>query len=127
MKIFSLSLVVVVSLSSLTGLALSVDIHTDIPLVINEFMASNSSIARDPQGQYDDWIEIYNDGTSTIDVSGMYLTDDLDNPTRWQFPVSTTIPARGYIIVWADGDTADRGLLGSARPPAAARDRGALP
>ncbi|RPJ27294.1 MAG: hypothetical protein EHM35_14305, partial [Planctomycetaceae bacterium] len=30
------------------------------PLFINEVMAANSSIATDPQGQYDDWIEIYN-------------------------------------------------------------------
>ncbi|NQT03753.1 MAG: lamin tail domain-containing protein [Planctomycetes bacterium] len=110
MKILSLSLVMMVSLSVLTDLALSADNHTGIPLVINELMASNSSIIQDPQGQYDDWIEIYNDDPSPIDVSGMYLTDDLDNPTKWQFPASTTIPAGGYILVWADGDTTDPGL-----------------
>ena len=88
-----------VSLSGLTDLALSADNQTVITLVINELMASNSSIIQDPQGQYDDWIEIYNDDSSPIDVSGMYLTDDLDNPTKWQFPASTTIPAGGYILV----------------------------
>jgi hypothetical protein len=110
MKILSLSLVMMVSLSGLTDLALSTDNHTGIPLVINELMASNSGIIQDPQGQYDDWIEIYNDDSSPLDVSGMYLTDDLENPAKWQFPASTTIPAGDYIIVWADGDTTDRGL-----------------
>ena len=81
-----------------------------VSLVINELMASNSRSARDPQGQYDDWIEIYNDGTSPVNVSGMYLTDDYNNPTKWQFPASTTIPAGDYILIWADGDTTDRGL-----------------
>ena len=86
----------------------------EIPLVINELMASNDTIIRDPQGQYDDWIEIYNYGTDAIDLGGMYLTDNLSAPTKWQFPANnstlTTIPAGGYLLVWADNDTADYGL-----------------
>jgi len=54
------------------------------PLVINEFMASNSKCCMDPQGEYDDWIEIYNSGTYTINVDGMYLTDNLTTPTKWR-------------------------------------------
>jgi hypothetical protein len=113
MKILSLSLVMVVSLSGLPDIALSANNQTDIPLVINELMASNSSTVQDPQGQYDDWIEIYNNDSSPIDIGGMYLTDDLDNPTKWQFPASITIPASDYILVWADDDTIDRGLHAS--------------
>jgi hypothetical protein len=85
-----------------------------ISLVINELMASNSSTIQDPQGQYDDWIEIYNFGSSAINVGGMYLTDDLSSPTKWQFPINnpsaTTIPARGFLLIWADSDTSDSGL-----------------
>jgi len=70
-----------------------------IPLVINEFMASNNSYTRDPQGQCDDWIEIYNYGTDAIDIAGMYLTDNLSVPTKWRIPsgnpATTTIPAGG--------------------------------
>ena len=46
-------------------------------LKINEFLAANDTVNQDPQGDYDDWIEIYNSGNSQIDMSGMYLTDDL--------------------------------------------------
>ena len=84
------------------------------PLVINELMASNSKCCMDPQGEYDDWIEIYNMGTSAINVSGMYLTDNLSAPTKWRIHSNsrggTTIPPGGYLVVWADDDTADAGL-----------------
>jgi len=85
-----------------------------VPLVINEFMASNNNSAQDPQGQYDDWIEIYNYGTDAIDISGMYLTDNLSAPTKWRIQSnsrgSTIIPAGGYLLIWADNDTAEAGL-----------------
>ncbi|NQT02434.1 MAG: lamin tail domain-containing protein, partial [Planctomycetes bacterium] len=85
-----------------------------LPLVINEFLASNSSSAQDPQGQYDDWIEIYNYGSVAIDIGGFYLTDDLSAPARWRIPggipALTTIPPHGYLLIWADNDTAYSGL-----------------
>ena len=55
-------------------------------LKINEFLAANDTINQDPQGEYDDWIELYNSSTETIDLSGYYLTDDLDDLTQWSFP-----------------------------------------
>lgn len=87
------------------------------PLFINEVMAANSSVMSDPQGQYDDWIEIYNAGGQPIDIGGMYLTDDLSDPTRWRIPTgkpaATTIAAGGFLVIWADGDTADAVLHAS--------------
>ncbi len=50
--------------------------QSGISLVINEFAASNSYYVQDPQGEYDDWIEIYNVGHEAIDVSGMYPVID---------------------------------------------------
>jgi len=89
-------------------------LNTDTPLVINEFMASNNSSAQDPQGQYDDWIEIHNYGPDAIDIGGFYLTDDLSNPTKWRIldgiPILTTIAPNGYLLVWADNDTEYSGL-----------------
>ncbi len=82
-----------------------------IPLVINEFMASNNSESdiNDPYGDYDDWLEIYNFGDIALDIGGMYLTDDLDDPTKWQipegYPAETNVPADGFILFWADGET----------------------
>jgi len=88
--------------------------HVGIPLVINEFMASNDDTIRDPQGHYDDWIEIYNSGTGSIDIGGMFLTDNLSVPTKWQipenYPALTNIPAGGYLLIWADEDIGDFGL-----------------
>ncbi len=77
-------------------------------VVVNEVMASNTATIRDAQFEYDDWIELYNAGDVPVDLAGMYLTDDADEPTQWQFPsgdpAATTIAAGGYLVVWADGD-----------------------
>ena len=75
-------------------------------VVINELMASNSTIL-DPQGDADDWIELKNTGPTALDLSGMYLSDDRANPLKWQFPAGTTIAAGGYLLIWADNDEGD--------------------
>jgi len=108
MKILLLTLVLTISF---TGSSVA---EFSLSLAINEFMASNSSFIRDPQGQYDDWIEIYNAGGDAIDIAGCYLTDDLNRPTMWRIPddnpAATTIRAHGYLLIWADNDTGDAGL-----------------
>jgi len=86
----------------------------NVPVVINEILAANSRSIRDPEGEYDDWIELHNLGDAAVDLGGMYLTDDLTAPAKWQIPTGspavTTIAAHGYFLIWADGDTADPGL-----------------
>jgi hypothetical protein len=88
-----------------------------VPLVINELLAANGGFSRDPQGQSDDWVEIYNAGSQMIDMAGMYLTDDLAVPGKWKVPTNapqlTKVAAKGYLIIWLDGDTADSGLHAS--------------
>jgi hypothetical protein len=60
-------------------------------LFINEFMAENDTTIPDPHGSgYPDWIELYNAGGSTVDLGGMYLTDDMNDPTEWMIPVGIT-------------------------------------
>lgn len=83
--------------------------HTAPLLFINEFMASNDTTIADPQGEFDDWIEIYNGDVETVDLNGMYLSDDLSEPTQWAFP-DTSLEAGGFLLVWADGDVGDAGL-----------------
>jgi hypothetical protein len=77
-------------------------------VVINEFMASNNETYADGFGEFDDWIELYNTTDERIDLGGMFLTDDLDNPTKYQIPKRTdkwtTIAPKGYALYWADGD-----------------------
>ncbi|MHC4889962.1 MAG: LamG-like jellyroll fold domain-containing protein, partial [Planctomycetota bacterium] len=83
------------------------------PLVINEFMASNSSGSdiNDPQGDHDDWLEIYNTGNVAVDIGGMYITDNLSNPTKCRIPDDspndTTISPYGHLVIWADEDSED--------------------
>jgi hypothetical protein len=77
------------------------------PVVINELMARNNTTIADPQGDYDDWIELFNTTEATIDLSGMYLSDNLENPLKWQFPESTSIGPGDYLIIWADEDGQD--------------------
>ncbi|HNA64862.1 MAG TPA: CotH kinase family protein [Saprospiraceae bacterium] len=78
-------------------------------LLINEAMSSNSSYATDPQGDFDDWIEIYNPGDDKIALSGLYLSDNSGNKLKWGFP-DTSIGRQSYLVVWADEDGSDPGL-----------------
>jgi Lamin Tail Domain len=74
-------------------------------LFINEFMASSTTCCPDDDGgtqEFDDWIEIYNSGASTVDLSGMYLSDDLSDPFKSKIPNGVTIPAGGFLLFWAD-------------------------
>lgn len=72
-------------------------------IYINEVMASNGSAHKDGDGDYEDWIELYNPGAMPIDLSGYYLSDDYSDPLRWKFPSRSIIAARGYMVVWASG------------------------
>lgn len=81
-------------------------------VVINEYMAVNKSTVQSKSGKYEDWIELYNNTDSDIDLTGAYLSDNEDKPYKWNFPLNTTIKAKSYLIVWADEDgKADDGDL----------------
>ncbi|MEZ5977170.1 MAG: CotH kinase family protein [Planctomycetota bacterium] len=83
------------------------------PLWIDEVMASNRSTIADPAGEFDDWVEIVNAGTSTVDLTGHLLTDDPAVPTKWTFPSGTTLAAGARLVVWCDGDVGQAGLHAS--------------
>jgi len=78
-------------------------------LVINEFMASNDITIADQNGEYNDWVELYNNSSNSINLNNYYLSDDMSNPYKWQFP-DTSIAAGGYLIIWTDKDTLQTGL-----------------
>ncbi|MDB4285776.1 CotH kinase family protein [bacterium] len=79
-------------------------------LVINEFMASNDTAVADQDGEFDDWIELYNNGTTSIDLEGYALSDDGTDLLKWTFPAGTTLAGNAYLIVWADNDDTQAGL-----------------
>jgi len=79
------------------------------PVVITEVMAWNVSHLEDPDGGFDDWIEIHNASDDPLDIAGLFLTDDPEDPGKFQISATdaaaTTISPRGYLLLWADGDT----------------------
>jgi len=78
-------------------------------LVINEFMAKNDNTVSDQDGEYDDWIELFNNSNSPISLNGYYLTDEGTDLVQWIFP-DTSIAANDYLIIWADDDGGQNGL-----------------
>ena len=78
-------------------------------LVINEILSSNSITAADEEGEYDDFIELYNNTDKAISLNNYYLSDKSDNLTKWKLP-NIDIAARDYLIIWADEDS-EQGLL----------------
>ena len=79
-------------------------------LVVNEFMAANNATMADQDGEFEDWIELYNNTGTAITLDGFFLSDDLNEPTKWAFPAGTSIAANDYLIVWADEDLDQGGL-----------------
>jgi hypothetical protein len=72
---------------------------------INEWMADNAGSLSDPaDGNFEDWLELYNPDDEAVDLTGSHLTDNPANPNLWQVPDGTVIPAHGHLLVWADGE-----------------------
>ena len=92
------------------------DVKTDLPAApkvqINEIMAVNSSTLRDRQGEYVDWIELYNFEDQTVDIGGWYLTDSAKNLTQWSFPQGTILQPGGYLIIYCDSSYSQPLVLG---------------
>ncbi len=88
-------------------LSLLVTSSLNAQLYINEFMASNDSSFPGPQGDYPDWIEIYNNGAEDVMLGGYYMSDILDDPAAMfqipnTYPDSVTVAAGGFIVFYAN-------------------------
>jgi len=79
-------------------------------VVINEVLASNTTINQDEDGTYQDWVELYNLGASAVNLNGYGLTDDATLPHKWTFP-NVTIGAGQYLLIWCDDK--NRAVAGS--------------
>jgi hypothetical protein len=69
---------------------------------INEFLSSNDTTNADESGENDDWLELYNTGTESEDIGGLYLTDDPDDLAKWMIPDGTVIEPQNFLLFWCD-------------------------
>jgi hypothetical protein len=88
---------ILIFLTLLCSISLSQD-----SIVISEFMALNNATLQDEDGDFSDWIEIYNPGDTDINLANWYLTDDIDDNAKWSFP-SVSIAGKEYLVVFASG------------------------
>ncbi len=70
--------------------------------LITEFMADNKGSITDEDGAYSDWIEVHNPTATPINLNNYTLTDTLNDPAPWRFPVQTLAPG-DFIVIWASG------------------------
>ena len=99
-----------------TDFAPAQDIVDPPELVINEFLAGSDTCCDDGNGEMEDFIEIYNPGDEAVDIGGLWIADNLDDPSDWeQIPTTdvttTTVAAGGHIVIWADEDQGSQGIL----------------
>ena len=77
-------------------------------LYINEVLSVNVADATDEAGQTEDWFEIYNPNNFPVNLAGYYISDNPENPRKWQVPffdaAGTTVGANDWILFWADED-----------------------
>lgn len=78
-------------------------------VLINEFQAINDSTLADADGDFSDWIELYNAGSNVVDLTGWFLSDQETNLTRWSFP-AVSLDTNAYLLVFASGK--DTNILG---------------
>ena len=71
-------------------------------VIISEFVADNATGLKDEDNAYSDWIELLNDGTSAVNLTGWSLTDDPADDNKWQFPNVTIGPGQ-FLVVFASG------------------------
>ncbi len=94
-------------LSVLLCAVLNARAQSSIDLRINEVLVYNDSNYVDGFGQHSPWVEIFNTAYNSVNIGGLYLTNDLNNPTKYRIPkghASTSIPTRGYVLLYGDNN-----------------------
>ncbi|MBN1991992.1 MAG: lamin tail domain-containing protein [Anaerolineae bacterium] len=95
-------MVLVLSLLLSGGMSFTTSASNASDLIINEFLADNGSGLTDEDGDYSDWIEIYNRGRSAVNLGGWALTDDPVQPQKWPLP-DMILGSDEYLLVFASG------------------------
>jgi hypothetical protein len=82
---------------------------SELKVKINELMVLNVSTLEDEDGSFPPWVEIYNNSDVDLNLGGVPFSNSIAEPERWKFPnvAASMLPARGFIVVFCDGDTLD--------------------
>ncbi|MBT8233786.1 MAG: lamin tail domain-containing protein, partial [Saprospiraceae bacterium] len=72
-------------------------------IYISELLTSNDFSITDEYGELEDWIEIHNHGSEVVDLKGMFLSDDENDPYKFEIQETILISPDDYILLWADG------------------------
>ena len=84
----------------LTSLLLSFSLIVTGQVIINEYSAANFSGTQDNFGDFEDWVELYNVGNASIDLSGYHLSDNINNPDKWVFPNGLSINGGDHMLIY---------------------------
>ncbi len=84
--------------------SINIDITAPVKgeVVINEFLAQNTSGVMNEYGEYADWIELFNTTSDTLSLFGLFMSDEYNNLTKFAFPRSVVVPPKGYLVIFAD-------------------------
>ncbi|MBX9850489.1 MAG: CotH kinase family protein [Cytophagaceae bacterium] len=112
--------------------------YINAQVVINEVSTNNESLVLDEDGDYNDWIEIYNAGATGVNLSNYSLIDNVPSPQQWFFP-SYILSPNSHVLVFASGKNKNQTvnhwetavkendfwkyLIPSAEPPSTWKDR----
>lgn len=72
-------------------------------VVINEYSCSNRNTVLDAFNQYEDWVELYNAGPGTLNLTGYYLSDDPLDLMKWQIPATSAMNPAERRMVFCSG------------------------
>lgn len=78
-------------------------------IIVNEYSASNRTWT-DAYGNYEDWVELYNTSSNFVNLEGYFLSDDEDNPTKWEFPPAIIGPGEHLIVICSGRDGVFNGV-----------------
>jgi len=77
-----------------------------VVLKINEFVADNETGIQDEDGEFEDWVELYNPGPDAVNLDGLFLSDDLTLTTQWTLP-DMVLDVGEFLVIWCDSDESD--------------------
>ncbi len=83
--------------------ALLLSANLEAQVLINEYSAANHIQFPDNFQGHEDWIELYNDGDTPVDLGGWGITDNPNKLAKWKFPTSVILASKGFLRLWCSG------------------------